>query len=155
MTSQIVTQTLKLTSLRVLYGKVAFANKFPSSLKIFIVNRNKFSLVSIIYTLKIINECQDNVKHGKNCTDGWFYFVCGVTTVGKIMLRHFTKKYVESRVSKLFITRSTWKLYFLFSNFGFGGVSHFPLYFLILTIHFSCLDQGLLPMVVGPFICWN
>ena len=76
-------------------------------------------------------------------------------TGGKIMLRHFTKKYVESRVSKLFITRSTWKLYFLFSNFGFGGVSHFPLYFLILTIHFSCLDQGLLPMVVGPFICWN
>ena len=36
--------------------------------------------------------CQDNVKHGKNCTDDGFYFLCGVTTVGKIMLQHFTKK---------------------------------------------------------------
>ena len=37
-----VTQTLNLTSIRVLYGKVTFADKFSSSLKIFVVNRNKF-----------------------------------------------------------------------------------------------------------------
>ena len=39
-----VTQTLKLTSVRVLYGKVMFPNKFSSSLKIFIVKRNKSQL---------------------------------------------------------------------------------------------------------------
>ena len=36
-----VAQTLNLTSIRVLYGKVTFANKFSSSLKIFVVKRNK------------------------------------------------------------------------------------------------------------------
>ena len=39
-----LTQTSNLTSIRVLYGKVTFANKFSLSLKIFIVNRNKFPL---------------------------------------------------------------------------------------------------------------
>ena len=53
-----VTQTLNLTSIRVLYGKVTFANKFSSSLKIVIVNRNIFQLVSITYILKIINVCK-------------------------------------------------------------------------------------------------
>ena len=48
----------------------------------------KSSLVSITYILKIINVRQDNVKHGKKCTDELFYFLCGVITVGKIKLRH-------------------------------------------------------------------
>ena len=39
--------------------------------------------------------CQDSVKRGKNCTDEWFYFLCGVIfAVGEIML-----KCVESRAS--------------------------------------------------------
>ena len=37
----------------------------------------KSFLVSIINILKIINS-QDSVKRGKNCTDEWFYFLCGV-----------------------------------------------------------------------------
>ena len=70
MTSQIsgpfsVTQTL--TSLRVLYENVTFANKFPSPLNTFsfTLKETKSSLISIIYILKIINTCKDNVKHGK------------------------------------------------------------------------------------------
>ena len=35
---------MNLTSIRVLYGKVTFANKFPSSLKIFNVKRNKIQV---------------------------------------------------------------------------------------------------------------
>ena len=31
--------------------------------------------------LKIINMCQDRVKHGKNSTDEWFYFLCGVFVI--------------------------------------------------------------------------
>ena len=61
-----VTQTLNLTSIRVLYGKVTFTNKFSSSLKIFIINRNKFQLGFENIVLKIINMCQDIVRHGKN-----------------------------------------------------------------------------------------
>ena len=37
-------RTLKLTSIRVLYGKVTFASNFSSSLKIFKVKRNKIQL---------------------------------------------------------------------------------------------------------------
>ena len=59
----------------------------------------KSSLVSIIYILKIINSYHDNVKHGNNCTDEWFYFLCGVITVRRIMLRHFTEKCVESTLT--------------------------------------------------------
>ena len=55
----------------------------------------------MIYILKITNVCQDDVKQGKNRTDELFYFLRGVITVGKIML-----KCVESRVSKLFIKRA-------------------------------------------------
>ena len=63
-----MTQTWNLTSIRVLYGKVTFANKFSSSLKIFIVKRNKIQLgFDNIYILKIISMC--HVKHEKNCTD--------------------------------------------------------------------------------------
>ena len=58
----------------------------------------KSSLVSITHILKIINTCQENVKPGKNCTDEWFYFLCGVIPVGKVMLRYFTKKCIESRL---------------------------------------------------------
>ena len=65
----------------------------------------KSSLVSITYIVIIIDVCQDNVKHGKKCTEEWFYFLCGVITVGEVMLRHFTKKCMESRPSKLFIER--------------------------------------------------
>ena len=37
---------------------------------VFIVKRNKIQLgFDNIYCLKIINVCQDNVKHGKYCTD--------------------------------------------------------------------------------------
>ena len=42
------------------------------------LKETKSSLVSIINILKIINACQDSVKRGKNCTDEWFYFLCGV-----------------------------------------------------------------------------
>ena len=73
------TVTLNLTSVRVKCGKVTFGNKFSSSLKMFLViKETKSSLVSIINILKIINACQDSVKRGKNCTDEWFYFLCGV-----------------------------------------------------------------------------
>ena len=40
-----VTQTLNLIDTRILYGKVTFVNKFSSSLKIFIVKRNRIKLV--------------------------------------------------------------------------------------------------------------
>ena len=43
--------------------------KFSSSLKIFTILRNKIQLFSSTYILKIINACQDNIKHRKNCTD--------------------------------------------------------------------------------------
>ena len=53
--------------------------------KIFVVfedmlslKKTKSSLVSIINILIIINACQDSVKHGKYCTDEWFYFLCGI-----------------------------------------------------------------------------
>ena len=73
-----VTQTLNLTSVRVKCGKVTFGNNFSSSLKMFIViKETKSSLVSVINILKIIN-AQDSVKRGRNCTDEWFYFLCGV-----------------------------------------------------------------------------
>ena len=73
-----VTQILNLTSVRVKCDKVTFGNKFSSSLKMFLViKETKSSLVSIINILKIINS-QDSVKRGKNCTDEWFYFLCGV-----------------------------------------------------------------------------
>ena len=39
-----VTQTLNLISVRVWYGKVTFGNKFPSSLKMFIVRGDKIQL---------------------------------------------------------------------------------------------------------------
>ena len=39
------------------------------------LKETKSSLVPIIDILKIINACQDSVKHGKNCTDEWFYSV--------------------------------------------------------------------------------
>ena len=55
----------------------------------------------MIYILKITNVCQDDVKQGKNSTDELFYFLRGVITVSKIMI-----KCVESRVSKLFIKRA-------------------------------------------------
>ena len=42
------------------------------------LKETKSSLVSIINILKIINACEDSVKRGKNCTDEWFYFLCGV-----------------------------------------------------------------------------
>ena len=35
---------------------------------------------------------KDHVQHGKHCSDKWLYVFCGVITVGKIMLRHFTEK---------------------------------------------------------------
>ena len=52
-------------------GKDRFACKFTSSMKIFTVKRNKIQLRfdKVRYILKIISVCQDNVKHGKNCTD--------------------------------------------------------------------------------------
>ena len=40
----ILDSLLNLTSIRVLYGKDTFTNKFPSSLKIFIIKRNKIQL---------------------------------------------------------------------------------------------------------------
>ena len=82
----------------------------------------KSSLISITYyyILKIINVCQDNVKHGKNCTHEWFYFLRGVITVGEIMLRRFTKKCMESRASKLFAERCIWfNLYAKVAQFFF------------------------------------
>ena len=51
--------------IRVLYAKVTFANKFLLSLKIFIINRNKFQFGFYNIYPEIINMCQDNVKHGK------------------------------------------------------------------------------------------
>ena len=33
----------------------------------------------------------------KTVQNEWFYLLCGVIAVGNIMLRHFIKKYVESR----------------------------------------------------------
>ena len=36
---------------------------------------------------KITIVCRDNIKHGKNCTDEWLDFLCGVITEGKIMLQ--------------------------------------------------------------------
>ena len=55
----------------------------------------KSSSVSITYILKKINVCQDNVKCGRSCTDEWFYFLCGIITLGKITLQHFTKNRIE------------------------------------------------------------
>ena len=63
-----VAQTLDLTSIRVLYWKVTFANKFSSSLKIFVVKRNKIQQGSDNIYPEKINVCQDNVKRGKSCT---------------------------------------------------------------------------------------
>ena len=45
-----------------LSGKVTFANNFSSSLKIFIVNRNKIQLVSITYTLKKLLSMENSVQ---------------------------------------------------------------------------------------------
>ena len=42
------------------------------------LKETKSSLVSILNILKIIIACQYSVKRGKNCTDEWFYFLCGV-----------------------------------------------------------------------------
>ena len=42
------------------------------------------------------------------CARHWFYFLCGVITVGKIMLWHFTKKCMGSRALMLFIKRCIW-----------------------------------------------
>ena len=54
---------------RSLSGKVTFPNNFSSSLKIFIVNRNKIQLgFDYIYPEEI-------VKHGELCTDKWFFFL--------------------------------------------------------------------------------
>ena len=53
----------------------SFAWERHVRLQIYIVfEETKSSLASIKYILKIINVCQDNVKHGKNCTDERFYF---------------------------------------------------------------------------------
>ena len=41
------------------------------------LKETKSSLVSLTYILKIINACQDNVKHGKNCTVS-YASLCGV-----------------------------------------------------------------------------
>ena len=41
----------------------------------------------------------------KKYADEWFYFSCGVSTVGKILLQPFTKECMVSRASKLFIKR--------------------------------------------------
>ena len=107
-------QTLNLTSIRVLYGAESRSPTNFRRLWRFLSSKGtKSSLVLIIYILKIINLCRDNVKHGKNCTDEWFYFSCVVITVGKIMLRHFTKKCMESRASKVFIKRFIWLLKFI------------------------------------------
>ena len=55
------------------------------------------------YILKIINVCQDNVKH-----------------VSKIILRHFTKRCMESTASKRFIKRYIWlNLWAKFTQFFF------------------------------------
>ena len=41
----------------------------------------------------------------KKYADECFYFSCGVSTVGKILLQPFTKECMVSRASKLFIKR--------------------------------------------------
>ena len=114
MTSQIflvsaVTQTLNLTSIRVLYGKVALANKFSLSLKIFIVKRNKIQLDfdNIYSILKIIKVCQNNIKHGKNCTDESFYFLYSVISVGKIMLHILLRNVWRAGLQSLRVSVST------------------------------------------------
>ena len=56
---------------------------------------------NIYSILKIIMVCQGNIKHGKNCTDEWFFFLCSVISVCKIMLWRFTKKCMERKASKL------------------------------------------------------
>ena len=86
-------------------GKSGSPTNFRCRWRFLSSKETKSSLVSITYIVIIINVCQDNVKHGKKCTDEWFYFLCGVITVGESMLRHFTKKCMESRPSKLFIER--------------------------------------------------
>ena len=66
-------------------------SKFQSSLKIFIVKRNKIQLgFDNIYP-----ENNQRVPRQRK-------------TVSKIMLRHFTKKCMESTASKLFIKRCIW-----------------------------------------------
>ena len=66
-------------SVRVWYGKVTFGKKnFRRFWRCLSLKETKSSLVSIINIPKIINACQDSVKRGKNCTDEWFYFLCGV-----------------------------------------------------------------------------
>ena len=75
-------------------GKSRLATNFRRLSRCLFLKETKSTLVSIINILKIINSCQESVKHGKNCTDEWFYFLCGVIfAVGKIMLI----KCVESR----------------------------------------------------------
>ena len=99
---------------RVLYGAESRSpTNFRRLWRFLSSKETKSSLVLIIYILKIITLFRDNVKHGKNCTDEWFYFSCVVITVGKIMLRHFTKKCMESRASKLFIKRCISSLKFI------------------------------------------
>ena len=61
-----VTQTLNLTRVRVnSMGKSRSATNFRRLWRCLSLKETKSSLVSIINILKIINACQDSVKHGK------------------------------------------------------------------------------------------
>ena len=56
-------------------GKSRSATNFRRLGRFLSLKETKSSLVSIINILKIVNASQDNVEHGKNCTDEWFYFL--------------------------------------------------------------------------------
>ena len=59
-------------------GKSHSATNFHHLWRCSSLKETKSSLVSTINILRIINVCQDSIKHGKNGTDEWFYFLCGI-----------------------------------------------------------------------------
>ena len=89
--------TLNLTSIKVM-GKSRSPKNFRR-LWFVSLKETKSSLVSIIY----LENNQRVPRQRVQMSD--FYFLCGVITVGKLMLRHFTLKYLESRASQPFMKR--------------------------------------------------